>query len=121
SATWKVRLNEALDRWALRRFDRVVCVSASQAEKVRRAGVKLGKVVVIRNAVEATNTADMEQIAALRARFVEPKRWLIGAAGRFSPEKGYERFVASAAIVRQTHPQAGFILFGRGPLEDKIE
>jgi glycosyltransferase involved in cell wall biosynthesis len=121
-ATWKVRLNEALDRWSLRRFDRVVCVSATQAEKVRRAGVAPGKIVVIRNAVDAaTMPANAAELQALKERFVLPKRWLIGAAGRFSPEKGYDQFVAAAALVRKTHPEAGFILFGKGPLQADIE
>lgn len=122
AATWKVRINETLDRWALRRLDRVVCVSAGQAEKVRAAGVAPGKIVVIRNAVEtATAVLNEQALAELRSRFTEPKRWLIGAAGRFSPEKGYEQLVAAAALVRQTHPQAGFILFGRGPLQGDLE
>src|SRR5262249_47212876 len=51
--TWKVRAYEALDRACLRRRDRVVCVSEGPAEKVRRAGVPAGRVIVIRNAVRA--------------------------------------------------------------------
>ena len=121
-ATWKVRLNETVDRFALRRLDRVVCVSAGQAEKVRQAGVAPGKIVVIRNAVEIADTPlNIAALDELRQGFAEPKRWLIGAAGRFSPEKGYEQLVAAAALVRKTHPQAGFILFGHGPLQASLE
>lgn len=122
AATWKVRLNETLDRWALRRFDRVVCVSAAQAEKVRRAGVAGAKIVVIRNAVDLKpEPVDAAALAEICRGFREPKRRLIGAAGRFSPEKGYEQFVAAAALVRKTHPDVGFILFGDGPLRASLE
>ena len=50
--TWKVRAYEALDRACLRRMDRVVCVSAGQAEKVRRAGVRADRVTVIRGRMD---------------------------------------------------------------------
>jgi len=122
AATWKVRVNETFDRFALRRLDRVVCVSAGQGEKVLRAGVSPGKILIIRNAIDPAPTPlNAEALAELRQRFVEPKRWLIGGAGRFSPEKGYEQMVAAAALVRKTHPQAGFILFGQGPLQPDLE
>src|SRR5690349_18689825 len=51
-ATWRVRMYEGLDRLVLRCMDRVVGVSAAQADKVRRAGVPFERVVVIRNAVD---------------------------------------------------------------------
>src|SRR4051794_30298293 len=44
AATFKVRLNESLDRLLLRGMDRVVCVSEGQAAKVRRAGVLPGRI-----------------------------------------------------------------------------
>src|SRR6266545_4292935 len=50
-ATFKVRVNETLDRLVVRWMDRVVCVSEAQAVKVRRAGVASERVVVIRNAI----------------------------------------------------------------------
>src|SRR6185436_13855396 len=48
-------------------------------------------------------------------------RWVIGAAGRLSPEKGFKVLVAAAALVRRQHPDAGFVLFGDGPLRSEIE
>ena len=53
----RVRLYERLDRWNLRWMDRVVCVSEGQAVKVRRAGVRPERTVVIRNAVRADRFA----------------------------------------------------------------
>ena len=57
AATWKVVANELLDRLVLRWMDRVVCVSAAQAARVRRAGVPSGRVVVIRNAIDMSSFA----------------------------------------------------------------
>jgi glycosyltransferase involved in cell wall biosynthesis len=122
-ATWKVRLNEAIDRWVIRRMDAVVCVSKSQADRVRRAGVAESKIAVIQNAVGAE--AFMEPNADVRAEmagwFSQPPRWLIGAAGRISPEKGFAVFVEAAAMVLHDRPDAGFVLFGDGPLRGEIQ
>jgi glycosyltransferase involved in cell wall biosynthesis len=123
AATWKVRLYETLDRWVLRRMDAVVCVSHAQADKVRRAGTPEANIVVIHNgidndAVHAPNTAVRSEMTGW---FAQPPRWLIGAAGRMSPEKGFAVLIEAAARVIRERPEAGFILFGDGPLRCELE
>src|SRR5262245_21982885 len=116
AATLKVRLYEALDRLILRWMDCTVCVSQGQAAKVRRAGVPPEKMVLIRNAIRAETytKADAAYGPLLRSLFPNPPRRIIGAAGRLSPEKGFEMLVRAAAIVRQADPGVGFVLFGDG-------
>ena len=123
-ATWKVRLNERLDRLCLRRMDRVVCVSEGQAVKVRRAGVAPDRVVVVRNAIDAGrfDRIDPSGRDELLAMFPgPPPGCVVGAAGRLSPEKGFGVLVEAAASVAREHPDAGFVLFGDGPLRDDLE
>lgn len=122
AATWKVRVYEAIDRFSLRWMDRVVCVSEGQAEKVRRAGVAETKVRVIRNAIFTDRFGEPDEPgrAFLQAHFAWPRSHLIGAAGRFSPEKGFGNLIDAAADVVRVHPQAGFVLFGDGPLRDAL-
>lgn len=123
AATWKVRIYETLDRWALCRLDAVACVSHAQADKVRAAGVPEAKIAVIQNAIG--DDAFVEPNAAARAAmlgwFKRPPRWLIGAAGRLSPEKGFGVLVEAAALVLRERPDAGFVLFGDGPLRLDLE
>jgi glycosyltransferase involved in cell wall biosynthesis len=121
-ANLKVRLYETLDRLALRWMDRVVCVSEGQALKVRRAGVPSGKVTVIRNAIrtdrfDRTDPAYRKQLADF---FPQPRRWVVGAAGRLSPEKGFDVLIEAARQVVRQAPEAGFILFGEGPLREAL-
>jgi len=120
--TWKVRLYEALDRACLRRMDRVVCVSAGQAAKVRRAGVRPDRVTVIRNAVRAErfDRVDPADRRVLEAMFPQAPVRIVGSAGRLSPEKGFGVLVEAAAIVARSDPGAGFIHFGDGPLRETI-
>jgi glycosyltransferase involved in cell wall biosynthesis len=122
AATLKVRAYEALDRACLRRMDRVVCVSAAQAARVRAAGVAAERVVVIRNAIDPEpfahpEAADRARLAALLAR---PYRRVVGAAGRLSPEKGFGVLVAAAARVARAEPDVAFVLFGDGPLRGAL-
>ena len=122
AATLKVRVNEALDRLVLRWMDRVVCVSAAQAVKVRRAGVPAERVAVIRNAVAAAPFAhpDPAGRALLEQVFPRPYPRLVGAAGRLSSEKGFGQMVAAAARVARADPGVGFVLFGDGPLRRRL-
>jgi glycosyltransferase involved in cell wall biosynthesis len=122
-ATWKVRINEWLDKLAMRSMDRVVCVSKAQADKVRAARVAEGKIITIQNSIGAD--AFVQPDAAVRAEmlawFAQPPRLLVGAAGRHSPEKGYAIFVDAAAKVAGLREDTGFVLFGDGPLRGDLE
>jgi glycosyltransferase involved in cell wall biosynthesis len=118
AATWKVRCNEMLDRLCLRWMDRVVCVSAKQAERVRAAGIAAEKIVVICNAVNFSDeTPDPSFRRQLEEMFPRPPRHIVAAAGRLSPEKGLSVLVDAAAIVTKTDSGVGFVLFGNGPLK----
>jgi glycosyltransferase involved in cell wall biosynthesis len=121
-ANLKVRLYEMLDRFCLRRMDRVVCVSEGQAAKVCRVGVPAANVVVIRNAInkERFENPDPAYRAHLKAFFAPPKKRIIGAAGRLSPEKGFEVLLQAARLLVQEDPGLGFILFGDGPLRHRL-
>jgi glycosyltransferase involved in cell wall biosynthesis len=121
--SWKVRLYEALDRRHLRFMDCVVCVSAAQAAKVYRAGVRPRHIRVIHNAVdpERFSRPDPRGRGELQALFPAPRALLVGAAGRLSPEKGFEVLAAAAPRVLRSHPDAGFVHFGEGPCRPQIE
>jgi glycosyltransferase involved in cell wall biosynthesis len=136
----RVRAFEFLDRMNLRWMDKVVCVSEAQAEKVRRAGVRDDRITVIRNAIRPERFADPDPACRgqLRRMFPGPgPEWIVGAAGRLSPEKGFGVLVDAAAEVvkcsphtpcaehRHTEcadyiPSVGFVLFGDGPLRESL-
>lgn len=123
AATFKVRMYEALDRLALRWMHRVVCVSEGQAAKVRKAGVRPEKVVVIRNAIDASRFAepDPRARAELARLFPAQPGLIVASAGRLSPEKGFTVLVEAAAQVVRAESSLGFVLFGDGPLRQQLE
>ncbi|HEY7233314.1 MAG TPA: glycosyltransferase [Gemmatimonadaceae bacterium] len=121
---WRVRLYEALDRRALRRFDSVICVSDGQAAKVRLAGVRPDRVRVIRNAIDATrfpSQPDERGRRTLRELFTLQPDAIVMAIGRLSPEKGFDRLVEAAKVVLTQRPTVGFVLVGDGPQRAKLE
>ncbi|MEI8371245.1 MAG: glycosyltransferase [Planctomycetota bacterium] len=128
---FRIRLYEVLDRRVLRWMDKVVCVSAAQAEKVRRSGVRQQQITVIHNAIrpERFATPDPAYRDLLCRMFPEPPARIVGAAGRLSPEKGFDILIAAAQILDSPLSlsgrggeggRIGFILFGDGPLRDAL-
>jgi glycosyltransferase involved in cell wall biosynthesis len=117
AATLKVRLYETVDRLILRWLDAVVCVSEAQGRRVRQAKVPDNKIAVIRNAIDADafRAPDPKYADLLRRLFKKPPKRIVGAAGRLSPEKGFEQLVDAAGLVLRHDPDIGFIHFGDGP------
>lgn len=120
--SWRVCVYEGLDRLHLRCMDRVVAVSATQAAKVRRCGVPADRVIVIHNAVDMDRFADPNPIyrTKLQHLFRKPMARIVGAAGRLSPEKGFDVFVEAAAHVHRRDPVVGFVVFGEGVCRDRL-
>ncbi|MGH7224375.1 MAG: glycosyltransferase, partial [Gemmataceae bacterium] len=122
-ASFQVRMYERLDRWHLHFMDQVVCVSEAQATRVRCAGVRADRIHVICNAIDPARflNPDPRYRGKLMRFFRQPRTHLIGAAGRLSPEKGFDVLVSAAESVLQLHPSAGFVLFGDGPQRKRLQ
>jgi glycosyltransferase involved in cell wall biosynthesis len=121
--SFRVRLYERLDRWHLRWMDRVVCVSSAQAAKVLRTGVRPDLVQVVPNAIDSRRFAEVgsRYRGDLESRFRCPPSRIVMAAGRLSPEKGFNLLVSAAARVRQVHPDTGFLLYGDGACRQALQ
>lgn len=124
SATWRVRLNEWVDKRVMRSMDRVVGVSEEQSRRVRRCGASPDRVVTIHNGVDpaemgSRNDADRRRLETF---FETPPSLILVAAGRLSPEKGFSRLIdaVNAANQRLGKPP-GLVIFGSGPLEDALQ
>ena len=115
----KVRAYEWLDRRHLPLMDHVVCVSDGQAAKVRWwCRVSESQLSVIRN---AARFADAEPDRHTLRGFLPAVSNIVVAAGRLSPEKGFDVLIEAAAEVIRVEPATGFVLFGEGPLRSDLE
>jgi glycosyltransferase involved in cell wall biosynthesis len=121
-STLKVRANELLDRMSLHAMDRVVCVSAAQAKRVRRAFVSSRRIVVIRNAIDGNrfSVSDPTARRELESMFACSVSSFVLGAGRLSPEKGFSQLVDAARMVCRRFPLVGFVVYGDGPLRERL-
>ena len=120
--TWKVRMNERLDRLALRYANLVVGVSEAQSDKIRLSGVPPGKIVTIQNAIDRSRFGSQDPAGrvALTSLIAAPVKYIVGFAGRLSTEKGPDIFVRAAIETLGHRGDVGFVLFGDGPMKADI-
>ena len=96
--TW---LYYRLDRWSLRYYDRVICVSDDLREACLASGVRSDRCRVIENAIDTEQfVRRMPPAEAKRRLGVPPERLTVGYVGRLSAEKnlsgllrGFQRVV----------------------------
>ena len=120
----KIQFFERIDKWMHRRMDKIVCVSQGQADKVIRAGTHAGRVSVIYNAVRLDRFDKPSDIAfrhRLEAMFSHKPTLIVGAAGRLSPEKGFDILVTAAGQLLKSGLNMGVVIFGEGVLQKALQ
>lgn len=126
---WKVRFYEQIDRRMLRKMKKVVCVSDAQARMVKAAGIPQARIEVIRNAVLTDRFENPARV--FRSKLLEmfpPSvrgeiKFVIGAAGRLSPEKGFAVLIQACKYLASevNDIDFGLVLFGDGVLRDELQ
>jgi glycosyltransferase involved in cell wall biosynthesis len=108
-----------LYRLLYRRADRVICQSAAMArDMVQALGIPSNRLVVPPNPVD---------VDAIRGAVTGlPNRWAgtgphLLAAGRLSPEKGFDLLLRALVVVREKFPDARLVIAGTGPEEAALK
>ncbi len=109
---WKVRIYEMADTWLLRRFSRVLCVSAATRDLLERRGVPRERITVVRNAVGSD--APVSRVDLRREFDLPPGGKVLVAAGRLSPEKGHRDLLIAIALLREGGSPVSLVIFGAG-------
>ena len=111
----RMALYNRLDRWLLRRADRVVAVSRATSEFLQAYGISAERMTVIPNAIDASDyQLDTDRHTLRKAWRIHPDDMLVGVIGRFSPEKGQSVFIRSFKNVLNQVPRAHAVLIGEG-------
>jgi glycosyltransferase involved in cell wall biosynthesis len=120
--TRRTPLYYALDRWALRRYERVICVSNDLADSCRVSGVPNERVLQIDNAIDADEyTRRMSREEAKKRLGWPPQRFLIGAVGRLSHEKGFDLLIHAVAKLVGQERDVGLAIAGDGAEQAALE
>ena len=112
-----MRAYAVLDRWILRKFDRVAVVSDSLRSVLRQSAFPADKVAVIYNGVSA------DYFAGARPSLHAEKACgrLVGFVGRLVECKGGAVLLRAARTVLERYPDVAFVLAGEGPLRSELE
>jgi len=108
-----MRAYAALDRLALRRFDKVVVVSDVVAGILRRSGVAADQIELIPNGVDLERFSNASP--KLRSELGLGENPVVGFVGRLVPEKGGALLIRAARQVLAAYPKTLFVLVGEGP------
>jgi glycosyltransferase involved in cell wall biosynthesis len=111
--TWKTPLYHALDRSSMRRYDRVLAVSAATLHECRGFGVRAEQLRLLPNAIEVERVPLAPRVARRTLR--------IGAVGRLAPEKGLLDLFTAVRSLRQEGIAVEVVVFGEGPQRGELE
>jgi colanic acid biosynthesis glycosyl transferase WcaI len=105
----------ALERWLLRRAQRVVVVTESFRGRVIDKGVPAERIDVIPNGVDLTQYYASDEPPPLEALKKAPGEFIAGYLGTFGRGQGLAGVVEAAGIVAKTDRRIRFVLAGDGP------
>jgi glycosyltransferase involved in cell wall biosynthesis len=100
------------------RLDAVIALTNESADWIRRNTNARRAPVIFNPVVMPTPNADP---VLDPARFLDPSRRSMLAAGRLVPVKGYDRLLRAFGAVAAAHPDWQLALVGEGPLRSELE
>ncbi len=122
--TRKTPLYYAVDRWCLPRYDKVICVSPDLLERCLRLGVRRERCVLIENAIDTTEFRRRRSADEAKRSLGLNGRFLIGAVGRLSHEKGFDLLIRAVDSLVRNGCDVGLAIIGDGdeygPLSELI-
>jgi glycosyltransferase involved in cell wall biosynthesis len=114
-----VSLYGRADRFALKKYSRIVAVSDEVKQRLLTSGVLGKKICLVRNGIDLRPFDDA--LPALREDLTPDRQLIVGLIGRLAWEKGVDVFLRAAARVLVEFPGAKFVVVGEGPDMDKLE
>jgi len=101
---WQNWANSLVERWSVWRAERLICVSASLAGHMRRAGFPASRLRVVPNGVP--------QLTAVPLRRRPTGTWTLGSVALFRPRKGTEVLIDALACLLRKGLQVRLRLVG---------
>lgn len=120
--SWKSGWQLFVDRWLVRRTDRLLANSDAVADFYQQVGVPRDLLQVIPNGVVDEGTARPTERLALRSELsVSPDAKLVVVSGRLAKQKRVHDLVFAMHLLRQTVDNVHLVICGDGPERWRIE
>ncbi|RZI96969.1 MAG: colanic acid biosynthesis glycosyltransferase WcaI [Variovorax sp.] len=114
------RMVLGVERWLLRRFDRVSTISERMSERAKTKGVDLARLVSLPNWVDVSAIRPLEGPSPYRAELGIPDDAIVALySGNMGGKQGIE-VLADAAVRLKDVPNIHFVLCGNGPARDDL-
>ena len=117
------RFSLSIERALVARTDRVVAVSPSEADALRKHRlVRDDNLVMIPNGIALASAQEDPPVVDLRGLAGIPEKApLVASIARLLPQKAPERFVECCRLVARENADAHFLLIGDGPLAPRVD
>jgi glycosyltransferase involved in cell wall biosynthesis len=120
--TWKTPIYYAVDRWCLKRYARVLCVSQDLYDECVRNGVSKEHCALILNGIDVEQFRRRRTIAeAKEALGIPPNRLVVGAVGRLSEEKGFQHLISAMSSILQSNVDCELRIAGEGDFRNRLQ
>ena len=117
----KTPLYHAIDRFSLKSYDRVICVSDKLLTECLKAGVPIGNLCEIDNAIDLSSDDSLIATREARTHFgIDPEKPVVVAVGRLSKEKAFDILIQSFADLLATGFDATLLIAGDGPEREAL-
>ncbi len=120
--TSRTPLYYKIDRFCMKRYEQVICVSQDLHDRCSESGVGTERLNQIDNAIVLDHYSTAAPTLSDKGRFgFDSRRFLIGAVGRLSEEKGFHHLIdVIGRLVHAGHP-IGLIIAGEGHLRKQLQ
>jgi glycosyltransferase involved in cell wall biosynthesis len=120
--THRTPLYYSVDRFCLRHYERVLCVSEDLRERCLKCGVPEDHCLLIDNAIDIQQyVRSLTPKVAKQRLGVPPDRLLVGAVGRLSEEKGFDLLIQAVDQLITSGLDLELLIAGDGDRQAELE
>lgn len=118
---WRRWYHSVADRWTARFADKIIANSEAVKKRlIHREKIPEKKTAVIYNGIDLSKFRVNSGVKK-EALGIKPQRIVIGTVARLHPAKGLTYFLRALKQVRETIPEAMFLIVGDGPERERLE
>lgn len=120
--TWKTPIYYALDRWCLKHYDHVICVSNDLHENCLKLGFSPEQCTLVENGIDVNQYVRAIPLEKMKEKWNFPAdRLIIGSVGRLSPEKNFAGLISVVSSLIQSGLPISLYIAGEGLLQKPLQ
>ena len=120
--TWRTPVYYCVDRFSMKRYDQVICVSQDLYDRCHNSGIVEDRLSLIDNAIVVDDYDPSPPRADERASFqCAADDIVLAAAGRLSEEKGFHHLIDAVARLHAEESPVKLLIAGEGHLREQLQ